>query len=76
MHVVLETNDVVFLSLAQAVLKDAAIDCVVLDQEMAMLHGGIDAIRMRLCVADTQANRAQELIDALEKSPWDGEPPE
>jgi Putative prokaryotic signal transducing protein len=66
MKTVLETNNVVLLSLAEAVLKDAAIACVVLDAHMAVMDGSIGAIPRRLCVPDAHEERARALVEALD----------
>lgn len=71
MKTVLETNDPVFLGLAQSVLASAGIDSVVLDTHTSAIYGGmIDAIRQRLCVLDEDEAEALELIEALKKRPF------
>ena len=71
METVLKTNDLVLLSLAQAVLRDAAIQCVVFDEYTSAIEGSIGAIPRRLCVAATQADRARSLIEAIEAGSWE-----
>ncbi len=71
METVLKTNDIVLLSLAQAVLRDAAIQCVVFDEHAAAVEGSIGAIPRRLCVAATQADRARGLIEAIQAGAWE-----
>jgi hypothetical protein len=68
---VLKTNDLVMLSLAQAVLEDAGIGCVVLDQHMSAVDGSIGAIPRRLCVADEDEAPALRLVTALDAGSWD-----
>jgi hypothetical protein len=68
MRTVLATNDPVLLSLAQAVLQDAGVDCVVLDAHMSAMDGSIGAIPRRLCVTvDAQFDRALALVRAIEE---------
>lgn len=71
METVLKTNDIVLLSLAQAVLRDAAIQCVVFDEHAAAVEGSIGAIPRRLCVSATQVDRARALIEALQAGSWE-----
>jgi hypothetical protein len=73
---VLQTNDLVMLSLAQSVLEDAGIGCVVLDQHMSAVDGSIGAIPRRLCVADEDEAPASRLIAALDAGSWAPELPE
>jgi hypothetical protein len=67
---VLETNDLVLISFVRAVLQDAAIDCIVLDQHMSAMDGSIGAIPRRLCVSGLQADRARELVKAVQDGDW------
>lgn len=66
MQTVLETNNLVLLSLAEAVLRDAGIPPVLLDAHMSAMDGSIGAIPRRLCVADPHGERARALIEALD----------
>jgi len=50
MKELLRTNDLVRLSWLQALLADAGIDSVVLDQNTAAIEGGIVALQRRLMV--------------------------
>ena len=66
MKELLRTNDVVRLSWAQALLRDAGIDSVVLDQHTSLVEGSIGAIPRRLLVAERDHGRARALIAAEE----------
>lgn len=66
MKELLRTNDVVRLSWAQALLRDAGIDSVVLDQHTSLVEGSIGAIPRRLMVAEQDHQRAQALVKAAE----------
>ena len=66
MKELLRTNDVVRLSWAQALLRDAGIDSVVLDQHTSLVEGSIGAIPRRLMVAEPDHRRAEALVKAAE----------
>ncbi len=63
MKELLRTNDVVLLSFASALLRDAAIEPVVLDTHTSILEGSIGAIPRRLMVADDDYAGARALLD-------------
>jgi len=67
MKELLRSNDVVRLSWAQARLREAGIDSVVLDQHTSLVEGSIGAIPRRLMVADEDHRRARALIAAAEE---------
>jgi hypothetical protein len=62
MKELLRTNDVVRLSWVQALLADAGIRSLVLDQHTSLVEGSIGAIPRRLMVAERDHIRAQQLI--------------
>ncbi len=65
----LRTNDLVQLSFLDAVLRDAGIEPIVLDQHMSVLEGSAGAIPRRLMVADEDADTARRIlkeVDALD----------
>ena len=62
MHELLRTNDVVRLSYLRAILADAGIPTIVLDQHMSVLEGSAGAIPRRLMVAEEDAARARLLL--------------
>ena len=59
MKELLRTNDPVRLSWAQALLADAGIDSLVLDQHTSIIEGSIGAIPRRLMVAERDHRRAR-----------------
>ncbi len=67
MKELLRTNDVVRLSWAQARLRDAGIDSLVLDHHTSLVEGSIGAIPRRLMVAEEDHRRACALIAAAEE---------
>jgi len=58
----MRTNDLVGLSYAQALLKDADIPCFVLDQHASVLDGSVIAVQRRLVVDDADADVARSLL--------------
>jgi hypothetical protein len=62
MKELLRTNDLVRLSWVEALLADAGIECVVLDQHTSLVEGSIGAIQRRLMVAERDHQRAHRLI--------------
>jgi hypothetical protein len=66
MKELLRTNDLVRLSWVEALLADAGIECVVLDQHTSLVEGSIGAIQRRLMVAARDHERAQRLIAEAE----------
>lgn len=60
---VLNTNDPVKLSFAEAVLKEAGISTIVLDAETAGLFGGaLPWIKRRVLVPDELADKAKRVL--------------
>src|SRR5262249_1204467 len=62
------TNDLVRLSWVQAVLADAGIGCVVLDQHTSLLEGSIAAIQRRVMVEERDHARALLVVAEAERS--------
>ena len=58
----LRTNDVVLLSFAEALLKDAGIAAIVLDRHTSGWEGSIGALPRRLMVDDGDLNRARQVL--------------
>jgi hypothetical protein len=63
----LRTNDAVRLSWAQALLRDAGIESLVLDHHASLVDGSIGAVPRRLMVAERDHRRARALIEAAEE---------
>lgn len=60
---VLATNDPVKLSFAQAVLKEAGIEAVTLDEQTASTFGGaLPWIKRRILVREEDGDRARRLL--------------
>lgn len=62
MKELLRTNDLVRLSWVEALLREAGIETLVLDQHTSLIEGSIGAIQRRLMVDDRDLQRAQTLI--------------
>lgn len=63
---VLRTNDPVLLSFAEALLRDARIEAVVLDTHMSVVEGSLGILPRRLMVRRDDALRARDLLAAAE----------
>ena len=66
MRDVLRTNDPVELSLAMALLKDAALEHVVMDGNISVLEGTIGIFPRRLMVLDDDYGAARRILVAAE----------
>jgi hypothetical protein len=66
MKELVRTNDAVRLSWLQAVLAEAGIECLVLDNHTSIIEGSIGAIPRRLMVADADHFRASAALRAAE----------
>ena len=62
MKELLRTNDLVRLSWVEALLTDAGINCLVLDEHTSLVEGSIGAIQRRLMVDESDYPRAQKLL--------------
>lgn len=62
MRVVLITNNLVRLNFTQALLRDAGVDSVLLDNHVSAMEGGIGAIPRRLAVADDDEHHAVRVL--------------
>ena len=63
MQELLRSNDLVYLSWAQAILAAEAIPCVLLDDHVSGVEGSIGAIPRRLMVEDVHLERARRLLE-------------
>ena len=61
----MRTNDMVVLSYAEALLKDAGITCAIVDQNMSIMEGSLGVLPRRLLIDSDRADEARRLmIDA------------
>ena len=63
MKELVRTNDAVFLSWLQAMLRADRIEAFVLDSHMSVLEGSAAAIARRVMVADEDYERAKALLE-------------
>lgn len=66
MKELLRTNNLVYLSFVQAVLKDAGIQTLLFDAHMSVMDGSIGALPRRLMVADDEFQRAEKVLAEAE----------
>jgi putative signal transducing protein len=67
MKEIFRTNNAVYLSFAQAVLKDAGIETLLFDAHMSVMDGSIGALPRRLMVIhDEQLERARQILAEAE----------
>lgn len=62
MEELLRTNDVVLISYAEALLKDAGIESLVVDQNMSVIEGSLGVLPRRILVPAIQIEDARNLI--------------
>jgi hypothetical protein len=62
MRVVVTSNNAVRLSFLKALLMDAGLVPIVLDQHASIMDGSIGAIQQRLMVADEDYDRARRVL--------------
>ena len=63
MRVVTISNDLVRLSFLHALLRDAGIECVLLDAHVSAVEGSIGAIPRRLMVLAEDERRARRVLE-------------
>ncbi|MBW9089165.1 DUF2007 domain-containing protein [Rhizobium wenxiniae] len=58
----IRTNDVVTLSLAESLMKEAGIHCLVADQSMSVLEGSLGLLQRRLLVEEARSEEARAIL--------------
>ncbi len=58
----IRTNDVVTLSLAESLMKDAGIHCLIADQSMSVLEGSLGLLQRRFLVEEDRADEARGIL--------------
>ena len=58
------SNELVFMSWAEALLKSENIEMIVLDSHMSVMEGSVSAIPRRVMVADEDYDRARRALEA------------
>ena len=70
MKAVLKTNDVVLLSFAQSLLRDAQIETLLLDENASIMDGSLGILPRRLMVDDEDFLQAQRILrDGINAQP-------
>lgn len=62
MKTLIKTTDPVLISFIQALLRDAGIEAVVLDQHMSVVEGSLPFLPRRICVDDDDWQTAVDLL--------------
>ena len=62
MHILVKSNNPIRLGFLQALLSDAGIESVLLDQHISAVEGGIGAFPRRLAVRDEDAAAAERIL--------------
>ncbi len=62
MRLIVQSVDPVRLSFLMALLRDAGIECVLLDQHISAMEGGIGAFPRRLAVATEDWDAARKVL--------------
>lgn len=62
MKELVRTNDLVFLSWLQAVLKAEGIEPILLDTHASVMQGSLYAIARRLMIDDAEYQRARRIV--------------
>ncbi len=62
MRVLATSSDIVRLSFLEALLRDAGIEAIVLDQHISAVEGGIGAFPRRLAVIDDDHDAALRVL--------------
>ena len=62
MRLIASSNDLVRLSFLTALLRDAGIECVLIDQHASAVEGSIGAIQRRLMVDDADEAQARRVL--------------
>ncbi len=69
MRVIVTSNNLVRLSFLTALLRDAGIDCVLLDGYVSAVEGSIGAIQRRIVVHDDDEAQARRVLREAGEAP-------
>jgi hypothetical protein len=62
MEELLRTNDLVLISYAETLLRDAGIDVLVTDQNMSVIEGSLGILPRRVLVPEDRAEEARRIL--------------
>lgn len=63
MEELIRTNDLVLISFAECLLRDAGIPCMVTDQNMSIVEGSLGILQRRLMVEGEDLEEARRLME-------------
>lgn len=63
MEELLRTNDIVLISFVEALLRDAGIDHMVVDQNMSVIEGSLGVLPRRVLVVSDSVDAARRLLE-------------
>lgn len=62
MHEIIRSNDIVLMSFAESLMRDAGIASMVADQSMSALEGSLGMLPRRLLVDSDQVDQARRIL--------------
>lgn len=62
MEELIRTNDMVMISFVEALLKDAGIEHLVVDQNMSVMEGSLGVLPRRILVVEEDIAEARQLL--------------
>ncbi|UJW76256.1 putative signal transducing protein [Rhizobium sp. SL42] len=62
MHEIIRSNDVVLLSFAESLMRDAGIAVMIADQQMSILEGSLGMLQRRLLVDSEEVGQARRIL--------------
>jgi len=62
MHEIIRSNDVVLLSFAESLMRDAGISVMIADQQMSILEGSLGMLQRRLLVDSDEVDQARRIL--------------
>jgi hypothetical protein len=63
MEELLRTNDLVLISYVEALLKDAGIAALIVDQNMSVIEGSLGVLPRRVLVPDDRLGEARAILE-------------
>jgi Putative prokaryotic signal transducing protein len=63
MEELLRTNDLVLISFVEALMRDAGITALVLDQNMSVIEGSLGVLPRRVLVPADRIDEARKILD-------------
>ena len=60
----MKTNDLVLISFVEALMRDAGIDILVLDQNMSVIEGSLGILPRRILVSEDRLDQARRILQS------------